>query len=152
MGTNQLILGAILIGGMLFFYWFKQSDRKKILSMFPKEQIVAYTHGVKCFGLQSEPGKIKESSGSILLLKDSIFYKDRFGKREIHIPKEELLSIVVTDNHKGEPTYQKCLAFYFRDNYDRIERVAFIIPHPKQWVDIIKRTFNKDILIKEELW
>ncbi|MBU4241679.1 MAG: hypothetical protein KKF52_00450, partial [Nanoarchaeota archaeon] len=80
-------------------------------------------------------------------------YKGRFDKRELFISKGDLLSIAVTDFHKGEPTIGKCLAFYFTNKDGKINRAAFELPYPKQWVDAIKfysESENKKIPIREE--
>ncbi len=147
------ILTGAFIFAIVFFRWFLQRDMKKVRGMFKEEDIVMASYGVHFYGLASEPGRLLDSGGQMILLKNGLYYKGRFDKRELFISAKDLVSIAVTDFHKNEPTLMKCLAFYFNSSGDKIDRAAFELPHPKQWVDAIKHYFeneNKKIPIKEE--
>ncbi len=147
------ILAGAFIFVIVFFRWFIQRDRKKVSGMFKEEDIVMASYGVHFYGLELEPGKLLDSGGQMILLKNGLYYKGRFDNRELFISKRDLLSIAVTDFHKNEPTIMKCLAFRFINKDGKLDRAAFEIPHPKEWVDAIKYYFeneNKKIPIKEE--
>lgn len=146
-------LAGAFIFAVFFFMWFLQRDMKKVRKKFNEKDIVIASYGVRFYGLASEPGGLLNSGGQMILLKSGLYYKGRFDKRELFISKGDLLSIAVTDFHKGEPTIGKCLAFYFTNKDGKIDRAAFELPYPKQWVDAIKfysESENKKIPIREE--
>jgi hypothetical protein len=147
------ILASAFIFAIVFFKWFLQRDMKKVRGMFKEEDIVIASYGVHFYGLASEPGGIIDSGGQMILLKNGLYYKGRFDKRELFISAKDLVSIAVTDFHKNEPTIMKCLAFYFTGSGGKIDRAAFELPRPKEWVDAIKYYFeneNKKIPVNEE--
>jgi len=147
------ILTGAFIFAIVFFRWFIQRDREKVRGIFKEKDIVIASYGVHFYGLESEPGGIIDSGGQMILLKNGLYYKGRFDNRELFIPKENLLSIAVTDFHKNEPTIMKCLAFHFINKDGKPDRAAFELPRPKQWIDAIKHYFeteNKKFPVGEE--
>ncbi len=152
--NSDYLIPVIVIVVMILYMWWKQQDVHHLKERFKNEKIIFKAHGTYFYGLQSEPGGLLRSSGQIFLFKDRIFYKGRFDNRELTIPKDKLMYIAITDNHKGLPLYWKSLAFYFEKD-GKVERAAFMIPFSKQFVDALKTYFEKDgrkIPIKEELW
>ncbi|HOC52616.1 MAG TPA: hypothetical protein PKJ39_02675 [Caldisericia bacterium] len=148
-----LIFAVIFLASMVFYNWFKQNSLRKEFKKFDKNDILMYTYGVYYYGVESEKGKILNSQGLMILLKNGLYYKGSLDKRQLFIPEGKLYSIVVTDFHKGELTYKECLAFYFENEKGEVDRAAFSIPHPKDWVDRIREVLAKDknIIIHEEL-
>lgn len=154
-----LIAGFFLFG-LVFYNWLKQKDYKKILAKFDKNDILLKTFGVKYFGKESEKGKILNSEGFMILLKEGLFYIGSFDKREVFIPKGKIFSIAITDHHKGELLERECLAFYFENENGEIDRAAFSIPHPEIWVKGIREnlvmdkflSIRKEILSEENLY
>lgn len=146
-------LAGLFILGVVLFRWFFQRDMKRVRMQFKKDDIVIASYGVRFYGLASESGGLLNSGGQMILLKKGLYYKGRFDNRELFIPKENIISIAVTDFHKGEPTIGKCLAFYFTNSNNETDRAAFELPYPKQWVDAIKfysEDENRHIPINEE--
>jgi len=146
-----LLIGILFIFALLIFAWFRQRDARKVRERF--KDILIATYGVQYFGRESEPGDLLNSSGQLLFLKQGLFYKGRFDKRELMIPKEKLISVAVTDHHKGKLTYQVCLAIYFMNENESIDRAAFTIPYPKQFIEAINHYFlnGSQIEVKKEL-
>jgi hypothetical protein len=154
MNNLYYLLFAILFLGYLVFYnWLKQSNFKKEISKFDKNDILMHTYGVYYYGVESEKGKILNSQGLLILLRNGLYYKGSLDKKELFIPEGKLHSIVITNHHKGELTYQKCLAFYFENKKGEIDRAAFSIPHPEIWVERIKKVLAKDknMVIHEDI-
>ncbi len=138
------LIAAIFLASLVFYNWLKQKDYRKIISRFKNEDILLKTFGVKYFGRESEKGKVLNSEGFMVLLKEGLFYRGSFDKRELFIPKGKIYSIVITDHHKGEILERECLAFYFENERGEIDRVAFSIPHPEVWVKGIKENLVSD--------
>jgi len=146
-----LLIGILFIFALLIFAWFRQRDVRKVRERF--KDILIATYGVQYFGRESEPGSLLDSSGQLLFLRQGLFYKGRFDRRELMIPKEKLISVAVTDHHKGKLTYQVCLAIYFMNENEIIDRAAFTIPYPKQFIEAINHYFfeGSQIEVKKEL-
>jgi hypothetical protein len=138
LNLTYYLIAAIFFALLVFYNWLKQKDYRKIISRFRSEDILLKTFGVKYFGRESEKGRILNSEGFMVLLKDGLFYRGSFDKRELYIPKGKIYSIAITDHHKGEVLERECLAFYFESESGEIDRAAFSIPHPEVWVKGIK--------------
>ncbi|MBC7194104.1 MAG: hypothetical protein H5U37_00350 [Caldisericia bacterium] len=138
------LIAAIFLATLVFYNWLKQKDYRKIIARFKEEDILLKTFGVKYFGKESEKGKILNSEGFMVLLKDGLFYRGSFDKKELFIPKGKIFSIAITDHHKGEILERECLAFYFENENGELDRAAFSIPHPEIWVKEIKKNLVLD--------
>ncbi len=138
------LVAAIFLATVVFYNWLKQKDYRKIISRFKESDILLKTFGVKYFGKESEKGKILNSEGFMVLLKDGLFYRGSFDKKELFIPKGKIFSIAITDHHKGEILERECLAFYFENEFGELDRVAFSIPHPEIWVKGVKENLVLD--------
>jgi hypothetical protein len=145
------LIAVLFIFALVLFAWFKQRDARNVRERF--KDILIATYGVQYFGRESEKGDLLDSSGQLLFLKQGLFYRGRFDKRELMIPKEKLISVAVTDHHKGKLTYQVCLAIYFMNENEIIDRAAFTIPYPKQFIEAINHFFlnGRQIEVKKEL-
>lgn len=145
------LIAVLFIFALVLFAWFKQRDARNVRERF--KDILIATYGVQYFGRESEKGDLLDSSGQLLFLKQGLFYRGRFDKRELMIPKEKLISVAVTDHHKGKLTYQVCLAIYFINENEIIDRAAFTIPYPKQFIEAINHFFlnGRQIEVKKEL-
>jgi len=145
------LIAVLFIFALVFFAWFRQKDARNVRERF--KDILIATYGVQYFGRESEKGDLLDSSGQLLFLKQGLFYRGRFDKRELMIPKEKLISVAVTDHHKGKLTYQVCLAIYFMNENEIIDRAAFTIPYPKQFIEAINHYFlnGRQIKVKKEL-
>lgn len=151
--SYYLVFAFIFLLILVFYNWLKQASLRKEIFKFNKEDILMHTFGVYYYGVESEKGKPLNSQGLMILLKKGLFYKGSLDKKELFIPEGKLLSIVVTNHHKGESLYKKCIAFYFVNQKGEVDRAAFSIPNPKVWVDRIREVLAKDkkIVIHEEL-
>ncbi len=145
------LIAVLFIFALVFFAWFRQRDARNVRERF--KDILIATYGVQYFGRESEKGDLLDSSGQLLFLKQGLFYRGRFDKRELMIPKEKLISVAVTDHHKGKLTYQVCLAIYFMNENEIIDRAAFTIPYPKQFIEAINHYFlnGRQIEVKTEI-
>jgi len=157
---NYYLIALIFLFVIVFYNWLKQKDYKKILSRFNENDILLKTYGVKYFGRESEKGKLLNSEGLMILLKDGLFYIGSFDRREVFIPKGKIFSIAITDHHKGELLERECLAFYFENENGELDRAAFSIPQPEVWVKGIKDnlvidkyfTIRREILSENNLY
>ena len=135
---NWLIFALLFLGIIFYLAYMRQRETKRITEKFDKEQIIITSFGVNYYGLQSEPGGPLRSAGALVLLKDGIYYRARFSKRELYIPGSAITYIGVTNVHKDKDLHQTVVVLQFLSPEGREERAAFRIPYPGQWVSAIK--------------
>jgi hypothetical protein len=141
---SWLVFALAFLGILLFMAGLRNQEARRISEKFPREQIVLTSFGVNYFGLESEPGRPLRSIGALVLLKDSLYYRARFSKRELTIPGAAITHIGVTDTHKGRPLHQYVVAIHFLNAAGQEEKAAFRIPLPAQWTAAIKSTLIRD--------
>jgi len=137
---NWLVFAAAFLAILLFMVFMRNREARRISEKFPRERIVLTSFGVNYYGLESEPGGPLRSTGALVLLKDSLYYRARFANRELTIPGASITQIGVTDTHKGKPLHQYVVAIRFLNAEGKVEKAAFRIPLPAQWTAAIKAT------------
>jgi ABC-type Co2+ transport system permease subunit len=137
---NWLVFALLFLAVLLYLVILRNREARRISEKFPREQIVLTSFGVNYFGLESEPGGPLRSTGALVLLKDSLYYRARFANRELTIPGAAITHIGVTDTHKGKPLHQYVVAIRFLNAEGKEEKAAFRIPLPAQWTAAIKAT------------
>ena len=123
---------------MFYLVYMRQRETKRITDKFDEEQIIITSFGVNYYGLESEPGGPLRSAGALVLLKNGIYYRARYAKRELFIPGSSITYIGVTNVHKGKDLHQTVVVLQFLNSEGKEERAAFRIPYPAQWVAAIK--------------
>jgi hypothetical protein len=141
---NWLVFALLFLAVLLYMVFLRNREARRISEKFPRESIVLTSFGVNYFGLESEPGGPLRSTGTLVLLKDSLYYRARFAKRELTIPGAAITHIGVTDTHKGKPLHQYVVAIRFLNAEGKEEKAAFRIPLPAQWTTAIKATLIRD--------
>jgi hypothetical protein len=137
---NWLVFALLFLAVLLYLVILRNREARRISEKFPREQIVLTSFGVNYFGLESDPGGPLRSTGALVLLKDSLYYRARFANRELTIPGAAITHIGVTDTHKGRPLHQFVVAIRFLNTEGKEEKAAFRIPLPAQWTAAIKAT------------
>jgi hypothetical protein len=137
---NWLVFALLFLAVLLWLAYMRSREARRISEKFPREQIVLTSFGVNYFGLESEPGGPLRSTGTLVLLRDGLYYRARFANRELTIPGAAITHIGVTDTHKGKPLHQYVVAIRFLNSEGKEEKAAFRIPLPAQWTAAIKAT------------
>jgi hypothetical protein len=135
---NWLIFAVLFILVMFYLVYMRQRESKRIADKFDKNEIIITSFGVNYYGLESEPGGPLRSAGVLVLLKDGIYYRARFSKRELMIRGTSIAYIGVTNTHKGKDLHQTVVVLQFLNPDGKEEKAAFRIPYPAQWVAAIK--------------
>jgi len=133
------ILALFFFGAVALLMFMRRFESKRIEKAFEKDRVIITGFGINYFGLSSEKGGPARSSGVLVLLKDGIYYRGRFSKRELYIPKESIRSISIVDTQKGRPLYQRAVAIGFIDGQGREVSAVFRLPYPDRWITAIKR-------------
>jgi hypothetical protein len=132
--TFAVLFLAIMIG----MVYLRQRDTKRVQEKFDASQIIITSFGVNYFGLASEPGGPLRSTGSLVLVKDGLWYRARFANRELFIPGPSITYIGVAHTHKGKELHQHVIAIHFLNSEGKEDKAAFRLPLPAQWVAAIK--------------
>ena len=135
---NWLIFAVLFLVVMFYLVYMRQRESKRIADKFDKRQIIITSFGVNYYGLESEPGGPLRSAGALVLLKDGIYYRARYARRELHIPGSAITYIGVTNVHKGKDLHQTVVVLQFLGVEGREDKAAFRMPYPAQWVAAIK--------------
>jgi len=137
---NWLVFAVLFLAVLLYLVIQRNRETRRISEKFPRDRIVLTSFGVNYYGLESEPGGPLRSTGALVLLKDSLYYRARFANRELTIPGATITQIGVTDTHKGKSLHQYVVAIRFLNAAGKEEKAAFRIPLPAQWTTAIKAT------------
>ena len=135
---NWLIFALIFLGIIFYLAYMRQRETKRITDKFDKDQIVITSFGVNYYGLESEPGGPLRSAGALVLLKQGIYYRARYAKRELYVPGSAITYIGVTNVHKGKDLHQTVVVLQFISEDGREDKAAFRVPYPAQWIAAIK--------------
>ena len=129
-----IILGPLFAVAIVYLVVVRRMETARIERKFPKEEVLLSSFGVNYYGLRSEPGGPARSSGVLVLLKDALYYRARFSKRELTIPIDSITTIDITEAHKGKPLYTKAIQFRFEGGEGREDAAVFRIPYPDRWI------------------
>ena len=132
------IFSALFFGLLVFIVLMRRVESRRIENKFKKESIIISSYGVNYFGLSSEPGGPARSAGTLVLLRDGLYYRARFRKKELFIPGDAITAIRIVETHKGKPLYQKVVAIVFRQDENEVS-ACFRIPFPDQWIGAIRK-------------
>lgn len=135
---NWLIFAVLFILIMFYLVYMRQRETKRIADKFDNSEIIITSFGVNYYGLESEPGGPLRSAGALVLLKNGIYYRARYAKRELFIPGSSITYIGVTNVHKGKDLHQSVVVLQFLSEDGKEEKAAFRMPYPAQWVAAIK--------------
>ncbi len=136
-----LIIALVFFGIIAYIAWIRWRDRQWINSRFDPKTIKAMSFGVNYFGLVSEPGSPRRSSGFLLLLKDRLFYRSRLKRLELEIPGSAIFHVDHDRSHKGVNLHQSVVKVFFVNEQEKKDCAAFKLPYPPQWIQAIENNF-----------
>ncbi len=138
---DWMIFAAAFFGIIACIAWIRWCDRKWIKERFDPKSVKAVSFGVNYFGLASEPGAPRRSSGFLLLLNDRLFYRSRFKKIELSIPGHRIRRVTHDRSHKGVNLHQSVVKVGFVNERQEQDAAAFRLPYPPQWMRAIENNF-----------
>lgn len=142
--NQQWIFIALVFFGILaYIAIMRWRDRKWIDARFGSQNLRAMSFGVNYFGQATEPGKPRRSSGFLLLLPNSLFYRSRIKKIELEIPGDRIARVYHDRSHKGVDLHMSLVKIDFLNSDDQRDTAAFKVPYPPQWMQAIERTLVK---------
>ena len=138
-----LLIALVFFGIIAYIAWIRWRDRKWINERFGDQNLRAMSFGVNYFGKATEPGKPSRSSGFLLLLPDSLFYRSRVKKIELEIPGSRIARVYHDRTHKGVDLHMSLVKIDFINSEDQRDTAAFKVPYPPQWIQAIENSLLK---------
>ena len=138
-----IVIALVFFGFLAYIAIIRWRDRKWIGQRFGDQNLRAMSFGVNYFGKASEPGKPSRSSGFLLLLPDSLFYRSRVKKIELEIPGNRIARVYHDRTHKGVDLHVSLVKVDFLNSQNEKDTAAFKVPYPPQWMQAIENTLIK---------
>jgi hypothetical protein len=138
-----LLIALVFFGIIAYIAWIRWRDRKWISERFGDQNLRAMSFGVNYFGRATEAGKPRRSSGFLILLPDSLFYRSRMKKIELEIPGSRIAQVYHDRTHKGVDLHVSLVKIDFIDSENQRDTAAFKVPYPPQWIQAIENTLIK---------
>jgi hypothetical protein len=142
-GQEWLIIAAVFFGIMGYIAFVRWRDRKWVQARFGQQKPLAMSFGVNYFGRASESGRPRRSSGFLLLMPDSLFYRSRTAKIEVDIPVHQIAKVYPGTSLKGVELHQSVMKVDFINEQNEKDVAAFRVPYPPQWIQAIQNTVDK---------
>ena len=139
-----IVIALVFFGILAYIAIIRWRDRKWIDERFGNQNLQAMSFGVNYFGKATEPGKPSRSSGFLLLLPDSLFYRSRVKKIELQIPGSRIARVYHEKSHKGVDLHQSLVKIDFLNDENEKDTAAFKVPYPPQWINAIENGLLKN--------
>jgi hypothetical protein len=139
-----IVIAVAFFGILAYVAVIRWRDRKWIDGRFGNRNLRAMSFGVNYFGQATEPGKPRRSSGFLLLLPDSLFYRSRVKKIELKIPSSRIARVYHDHTHKGVDLHTSLVKVDFFNDRNQKDTVAFKVPYPPQWINAIENSLLKN--------
>ena len=138
-----IVIALVFFGILAYIAIIRWRDRKWIDERFGNQNLRVMSFGVNYFGKATEPGKPSRSSGFLLLLPESLFYRSRVKKLELEIHGSRIARVYHDRAHKGVDLHMSLVKIDFINSEDQRDTAAFKVPYPPQWIQAIENTFLK---------
>ena len=133
-------LGVVIFGIVLLMAFIRYIESRHLSQKYPGDEIILASFGVTWFGQESKQEKPIRKAGAIALVKEGIYYHSRFGGLEAFIPKEQIKTIGTTDFFCDKPLNDTVIQVSFKNDDDKLDRMAFRIPTPAKWIMMLQKT------------
>ena len=136
-----IVIALVFFGILAYIAVIRLRDRNWVDERFGNRNLRAMSFGVNYFGAATEPGKPRRSSGFLLLLPDSLFYRSRVKKIELEIRGSRIARVYHDRIHKGVDLHQSLVKIDFLNDQNQKDTAAFKVPYTPQWMQAIENAF-----------
>jgi hypothetical protein len=142
--TNQhwILIVFIFFGFLCYIAILRRQDQRWINKKYGSDNVRATSYGVSFYGRTSDEGKIRRSTGVLVLLTDRLYFRSRRARLEIEIPGDKLLNVYHDVRHRGEELHQSLMMIEFINENNRKDTAAFKVPYPPQWIQAVLTTLK----------
>ncbi len=137
---SPVALGVIIFGIVLLMAFIRQKETAHLSKKYSSEEIILASFGVTWFGQESKINKPIRKTGAIALVKDGIYYHSRFGNYEAFIPGSTIKTVGTTDFFCDKPLHDTVVQISFKNEEGNLDRMAFRIPSPARWIQMLRKT------------
>lgn len=142
--ANQhwILIALIFFGFLGYMAFIRWQDQRWLNKKYGSDNIRTISYGVNYYGRTSDEGKVRRSTGVLVLLTDRLFFRSRRSRLEIEIPGEKLLKVYHDVRHRGEELHQSLMMVEFINENKRKDTAAFKVPYPPQWIQSVQSTLK----------
>ncbi|KAB3527280.1 hypothetical protein [Alkaliphilus serpentinus] len=118
--------------------------RKKaigVMNKIGKENILLISENANFFGQESVSMQIR-GNGTLVLLKDKLYFELLLPKKVIEIPIERIEGIDETRSHLGKSVGSKLVKITYRNDKNSLDSCAWLVRNRKDWMDKIKELID----------
>ena len=131
-------VAGVIIAGMA---WKRRLDLKWIKKRFGPDLVIVSSFGACCFGLESDPGPLRPKKGVLLLMAGRLFFGNPRSGLELDIPGDRIMRVSHGVRHKNKELGHSVIIVDFLDAQGKVDRAAFKVPYPPQWIKAIGTAF-----------
>lgn len=142
--SNQhwILFALIFLGFLGYIVFLRWQDQRWINKKYGSDNVRTISYGVNYYGRTSEEGKVRRSTGVLVLLTDRLFFRSRRARLEIEIPGEKLLNVYHDVRHRGEELHTSLMMIEYTNEHKRKDTAAFKVPYPPQWIQSVLSTLK----------
>jgi hypothetical protein len=140
--TQQWFIIVLVFGAIFSLAWNRWRDRIWIKQRFGDQPVIAQSFGVNYFGKVTQPGTPRRQSGFLLLLPDRLFFRSRKANVDLEIAVPSIKRVYHGTSHKGVDLHRSVIKVDFLTDQGQKDTVAFAVPYPPQWIQVIKNTIS----------
>ncbi|MBT4091959.1 MAG: hypothetical protein HN580_15715 [Deltaproteobacteria bacterium] len=142
--ANQhwILIAFIFFGFLGYIVFLRWLDQRWINRKYGSDNVRTISYGVNYYGRTSDEGKIRRSTGVLVLLTDRLFFRSRRARLEIEIPGDKLLNVYHDVRHRGEELHTSLMMVEFINENKRKDTAAFKVPYPPQWIQSVQSTLK----------
>ncbi len=142
-GQHWVLIALIFFGILAYIVFLRWQDQRWIDKKYGSENVRAISYGVNYYGRTSDEGKVRRSTGVLVLLTDRLFFRSRRARLEMEIPGKNVLNVYHDVRHRGEELHQSLMMVEFINENKRKDTAAFKVPYPPQWIQSVLETLKK---------
>jgi len=135
------LFALIFFGAIGYVAFIRWRDRVWIDRKYGLDAAKMMSFGVSYFGLASDTGRRRPSSGFLLLLADRLVYRSRFKRVNLELTGDRITGISHGTSHGGVKLHQPVIKIAFQTSDNKPDAVAFKVPYPTQWMAAIRTGF-----------
>jgi hypothetical protein len=129
---TALIVPAVLI---LWIRGLSRSAAAKMRARLGEHRILLMDRGANFFGVKSRGIGQLRGNGCLALTRDELLFLMWVPRREIRIPRSDILRAGKTRTHVGKASFFPLLRVHFRNEEGKEDAIAWRVRNLKEWLE-----------------
>jgi len=124
----------------LFFRLYVKKRVRSVLQKFDQNEICKMAPSANFFGRQSQGVRQVRGNGVLILTRKKLVFEMWMPKKTFSIPVDSIQKIEHPRSFLGKTKYFPLFKVIFKKPDGDPDSVAWLVPDPKAWGDIVKKT------------